>query len=136
MPIPTIRMGREDVVSPHPNNLLSRRSFCLCCIGAAAYAAGSGWLTQREAYAEARGLVTLIKDSAASSPITTHKLRNNISVLDGSGGNIAVSIGGDGKVLVDAGISVSRPRLTQALDALGNAPITHLINTHWHFDHA
>ena len=118
------------------SNLLSRRGFCLCCVGGAAYAATGGWLSPRQAYAEARGLVTLIKDSAASSPITTHKLRNNISVLEGSGGNIAVLTGPDGKVMVDAGIGVSRPRVTEALAALGNQPIKHLINTHWHFDHA
>src|ERR1700755_1702294 len=115
-------------------NLLSRRHFCLCCIGGAA--ALSGWMTPRQAFAEARGLVSLIKDSAATSPIATHALRNNISVLEGSGGNIAVLTGPDGKVMVDAGISVSRPQLTKALDALGNEKITHLINTHWHFDHA
>jgi glyoxylase-like metal-dependent hydrolase (beta-lactamase superfamily II) len=115
---------------------LSRRRFCLCCVGGAAYAATAGWLTPRQAFAEARGLVSLIKDSAAASPITTYKLRNNISVLEGSGGNIAVLTGPDGKVMVDAGIGVSRARLTQALAALGAEPITHLINTHWHFDHA
>jgi glyoxylase-like metal-dependent hydrolase (beta-lactamase superfamily II) len=81
-------------------------------------------------------LVSLIKDSAATSPIVTHKLRNNVSVLEGSGGNIAVLTGSDGKVLVDAGIGVSRAQLTNALAALGSDPITHLINTHWHFDHA
>ncbi|MEH2567090.1 MBL fold metallo-hydrolase [Bradyrhizobium sp. AZCC 2289] len=116
--------------------LLSRRRFCLCCVGGAAYAATAGWLTPRQAFAEARGLVSLIKDSAAASPITTYKLRNNISVLEGSGGNIAVLTGPDGKVMVDAGIGVSRARLTQALAALGAEPISHLINTHWHFDHA
>jgi glyoxylase-like metal-dependent hydrolase (beta-lactamase superfamily II) len=115
--------------------LLSRRGFCLCCVGAA-FAATNGWLTPRQAFAEARGLVSLIKDSAATSPIVTHKLRNNISVLEGSGGNIAVLTGPDGKVLVDAGIGVSRPQLTKALAELGADPITHLINTHWHFDHA
>ena len=115
---------------------LSRRGFCLCCIGAAACAAGTGWLTPREAFAEARGIVSLIKDSAATSPIVTHRLRNNISVLEGSGGNIAVLTGPDGKVLIDAGIGVSRPQITKALDALGPDPITHLVNTHWHFDHA
>jgi glyoxylase-like metal-dependent hydrolase (beta-lactamase superfamily II) len=78
----------------------------------------------------------LIKDSAAVSPIVTHTLRNNISVLEGSGGNIAVLTGPDGKVLIDAGIGVSRPQITKALANLGADPITHLINTHWHFDHA
>jgi glyoxylase-like metal-dependent hydrolase (beta-lactamase superfamily II) len=118
---------------PH---LLSRRHFCLCCIGGAAFAASNGWLTPRQAFAEARGLVSLIKDSAATSPIVTHRLRNNISVFEGSGGNIAVLIGGDGKVLIDAGIGVSRPQITKALAELGAEPVTHLVNTHWHFDHA
>src|SRR5258706_2074297 len=118
---------------PH---LLSRRHFCLCCIGGAAFAASNGWLTPRQAFAEARGLVSLIKDSAATSPIVTHRLRNNISVFERSGGNIAVLTGGDGKVLIDAGIRVSRPQITKALADLGAGPVTHLFNTHWHFDHA
>lgn len=117
------------------NHLLSRRHFCLCCMTGAAFAATGGWLTPRQAFAEARGLVTLIKDSAASSPVTSYRLRGNVSVLEGSGGNIAVLTGPDGKVLVDGGIGVSRPQLTKALSNLGAEPITHLINTHWHFDH-
>jgi glyoxylase-like metal-dependent hydrolase (beta-lactamase superfamily II) len=116
-------------------NPLSRRAFCLCCIGGAAFAA-SGWLTLRQALAEPRGIVSLIKDSAAKSPIATHKLRNNISVLEGSGGNVAVLTGSDGKLLVDAGISVSKPQMIRALNELGGDPVTHLVNTHWHFDHA
>ena len=115
--------------------LLSRRRLCLCCIGAGASAAAGGWLTPREVFAEARGIVSLIKDSAAVSPIVTHKLRNNITVLEGSGGTVAVLTGPDGKVLIDAGIAVSRPQLTRSLTDLGADPITHLINTHWHFDH-
>jgi glyoxylase-like metal-dependent hydrolase (beta-lactamase superfamily II) len=115
---------------------VSRRSFCLCCVGAAAYTATGEWLTPSEAFAEARGLVSLFKDSAAVSPITTHKLRDNISVLEGSGGNIAVLTGPDGKVLIDGGIGASRRQLTKALEDLGADPITHLVNTHWHFDHS
>src|ERR1700735_164906 len=114
---------------------ISRRHFCFCCIAGATYAATNGWLTPRQAYAEARGLVSLIKDSAATSPIVTHKLRNNIRALEGSGGNIAVLTGPDGKVMVDAGIGVSRPQLGKVLADLSPEPITTLINTHWHFDH-
>jgi glyoxylase-like metal-dependent hydrolase (beta-lactamase superfamily II) len=97
--------------------------------------ATNGWLTPREAFAEARGIVSLIKDSAATSPIVTHKLRNNVSVLEGSGGNVAALTGPDGQVLIDAGIGVSRPQMAKALADLSADPITHLINTHWHFDH-
>ena len=92
---------------------MPRRHFCLCCLGGAAFAATGEWLSPQQAFAEARGLVSLIKDSAATSPIVTHKLRNNISVLEGSGGNMAVLTGPDGKVLVDAGIGVSRAQITR-----------------------
>ena len=63
---------------------LSRRGLCLCCVGGAAYAATGGWLTPHEALAEARGLVSMFKDNAAIASIATHKLPNNISVLEGS----------------------------------------------------
>jgi glyoxylase-like metal-dependent hydrolase (beta-lactamase superfamily II) len=126
--------GEDDMTIHRP--LLSRRHFCLCCISGASYGLAGGWLTPRQAFAEARGIVSLIKDSAAKAPIVTHRLRNGISVLEGSGGNIAALVGPDGKVLVDAGIGVSRPQITRALAELGPEPVTHLINTHWHFDHA
>lgn len=116
------------------NNAVSRRSFCLCCIGSAGIVA-SGWLTPRQAFAEVRGIVSLIKDSAARSPIAAHALRGDITVLEGSGGNVAVLTGADGKVMIDAGIGVSRPQMTKALAGLGDEPVTHLVNTHWHFDH-
>jgi glyoxylase-like metal-dependent hydrolase (beta-lactamase superfamily II) len=125
-------MEKLLMTTPH-NPMMSRRGFCCCCL---TFAATGGWLTPREAFAEARGLVSLIKDSAAASPITTHRLRNNISALEGSGGNVAVLTGPDGKVLIDGGIAVSRTQLTKALADLGADPVTHLVNTHWHFDHA
>ena len=115
---------------------LSRRRFCLCCVAAPALASGAAWLSPRAAYAEAMGIVALIKSEAARSPIKIHRLRGNVAVLEGSGGNVAVLTGRDGKLLVDAGIGVSRPQMLTALNDLGDAPITHLINTHWHFDHA
>lgn len=53
----------------------------------------------------------------------------------GSGGNIAVFPGPDGKLLIDAGIPGSRSRITEALTGISSDPIKHLVNTHWHFDH-
>jgi glyoxylase-like metal-dependent hydrolase (beta-lactamase superfamily II) len=114
---------------------LSRRSFCTCCAAAAGFAATGGWLSPSQAYAKARSIVDLIRDEAAKAPIKIHKLRSNVSILEGSGGNIAVLTGTDGKVFVDAGITASRPRILEAANRLSGDPIRHLINTHWHFDH-
>jgi glyoxylase-like metal-dependent hydrolase (beta-lactamase superfamily II) len=115
---------------------LSRRGFCLCCVGATTFAATGGWLTPRQSFARAGGIVDMIRSEAAKAPISVHPLRGNVAVLEGSGGNIAVLTGPDGKLLVDAGITASRPRIIEALDTLGSEPVTHLVNTHWHFDHA
>jgi glyoxylase-like metal-dependent hydrolase (beta-lactamase superfamily II) len=78
----------------------------------------------------------MIRAEAAQAPITVYRLRGGVAVLEGSGGNVAVLTGPDGKLLVDAGIGVSRRQMTGALAKLGAEPVTQLINTHWHFDHA
>ena len=123
-------------MTPAHHPVLSRQGFCLCCGGSATFAPDGSWLTPRQVFAESRGIVDTIRTAAATAPIGIHKLRGNVSVLEGSGGNIAVLTGPDGKLLVDAGITASRPQLTKALASLGPEPITHLVNTHWHFDHA
>ena len=76
------------------------------------------WLTPSQAFAEALGIVELIKSEAAKTPIAIHQLRGNVAMLEGSGGNVAVLTGRDGKVLIDAGIAVSRPQVATALAAM------------------
>ena len=100
----------------------TRRHFCLCCL-AAPFAATGVWLTPSEVFAQARAIVLFIKSDAKSADIIVHPLRGNIFVLEGSGGNIAAAAGKEGKLLVDAGIGVSRPRIFAALQALGPAPV-------------
>jgi glyoxylase-like metal-dependent hydrolase (beta-lactamase superfamily II) len=122
-------------MSKYLHNPMSRRGFCLCCVVAGGFAATGGWLTPSEAFAEARNLVDVFRDEAAKAEIRVHKVRSGISVLEGSGGNIAVLTGRDGKTFVDAGITGTRRRILEAANSLGHQPITTLINTHWHFDH-
>ena len=73
--------------------------------------------------------------AGATAKVKTQSLRGNVTALIGVGGNIAVLPGKDGKVLIDSGYATARPQLTEALAAISSDPITHLINTHWHFDH-
>jgi glyoxylase-like metal-dependent hydrolase (beta-lactamase superfamily II) len=85
--------------------------------------------------AEETGIVPTMIQAASEAKIEIRPLCRNISVLEGSGGNIAVLTGKDGKLLIDAGFTVSKPRIARALDSLSADPITRLINTHWHVDH-
>jgi len=80
-------------------------------------------------------MVAQMRASGATAKLTTQKLTDTVSVIFGSGGNVAVLAGTDGKVIVDSGFGTSAPQFKTALAALSSDPLRVLINTHWHFDH-
>ncbi|HKY22243.1 MAG TPA: MBL fold metallo-hydrolase [Vicinamibacterales bacterium] len=69
-------------------------------------------------------------------PIETTKLADNLVMLSGPGGNVAVLYGPDGKIVVDTFVQPAWDKLKQSLDGLSNGSITSVIDTHWHFDHS
>lgn len=71
----------------------------------------------------------------ADEDLVAKPLRDNMTVLMGSGGNITVLSTREGKFLVDAGISKSQEKLQAALNAIGPRPLRYVVNTHWHWDH-
>ena len=77
-----------------------------------------------------------MRDDAATAKLTVQRVRDNLHVILGAGGNITVLTGPDGKLLIEAGLGPARPALTAALSGISGDPIKHLINTHWHFDHS
>ena len=72
----------------------------------------------------------------AAAPIEALRLSGALTMLSGPGGNVVVLNGPDGKIVVDTFVQGVWPTLKQALDTMGNAPVTLVIDTHWHFDHA
>jgi cyclase len=68
-------------------------------------------------------------------PMETQKLADNVTMFDGPGGAVVVLNGPEGKFVVDTFVAPAWPRLKEALDGLGNAPLKYVIDTHWHFDH-
>jgi cyclase len=71
-----------------------------------------------------------------AAPIQSQKLTDNLTMLSGPGGNVVVSTGPDGKLIIDNFVAPAWPKLKESLDSLGSAPLKFAINTHWHFDHA
>jgi len=118
-------------MNPTARAELSRRRF----LASGSLVAAGAWLTPGAVLAEEDNLVPNAFKEAATAKITVQKLRRNISVLLGAGGNIAVLTGTDGKLLVDAEIITSRPNVAGALTSINADPVKQLINTHWHFDH-
>jgi glyoxylase-like metal-dependent hydrolase (beta-lactamase superfamily II) len=77
-----------------------------------------------------------INAAAKGGPVSVTRLRGNISMLAGSGGNITAFASPSGFFLVDTGIAVSRNMIQAALKSIHPGPIKLAIDTHWHWDHA
>ena len=71
-----------------------------------------------------------------TAEVTTRKVNENLFLLYGLGGNIAVSKGNDGVLIVDSQIPIIFPKIMKAIKKLSDDKIIYTINTHWHWDHS
>ncbi len=69
-------------------------------------------------------------------PVFSERVTDDLHVLFGVGGNIAVSIGDDGVLIVDDQFPQMMGKIKGAVRKLGGEKIDTAIVTHWHFDHA
>jgi glyoxylase-like metal-dependent hydrolase (beta-lactamase superfamily II) len=67
--------------------------------------------------------------------ITVSKVAGNVYMLEGDGGNIGVSVGDDGIVIVDDQFAPLADKIRAALKGISDKPLRFIINTHFHFDH-
>ncbi len=63
------------------------------------------------------------------------KVAGTVYMITGSGGNIGVSVGDDGIVIIDDEFAPLAPKIIQALNGITDKPIRFIINTHYHGDH-
>ncbi|HEY9182828.1 MAG TPA: MBL fold metallo-hydrolase [Gammaproteobacteria bacterium] len=77
-----------------------------------------------------------LEEQLRTTPITTQQLGENFHVLFGVGGNILVSIGANGVLIVDDQFPQMVPKYKATIGSLGGGAVDFAINTHWHFDHA
>jgi glyoxylase-like metal-dependent hydrolase (beta-lactamase superfamily II) len=68
--------------------------------------------------------------------VTAQPIRPGVAVLFGNGGNIGVSYGADGTLIVDDQFAPLTQKIQGTIVGLGASPVKFLVNTHWHFDHA
>ena len=129
------RLGKNTQPAPS-----SRRDFLrLAGIGGTALLA-SGLSSKLMAFSPQQqtispDTVAQMRAAGATAVLKTEKLRDQVYVITGSGGNVAVLDGPDGKVMVDSGFGTSEKQFRAALADIGSEPLKLLINTHWHFDH-
>ena len=63
------------------------------------------------------------------------KVAGNVYMLEGSGGNIGVSVGDDGLLIVDDQFAPLADKIRAALKGIADKKLRFILNTHWHGDH-
>jgi len=67
--------------------------------------------------------------------IKVTKVAGNVYMLEGSGGNIGVSVGDDGILIVDDQFAPLADKIRAALKGIADKKLRFILNTHWHGDH-
>ena len=67
--------------------------------------------------------------------IKVTKVAGSVYMLEGAGGNIGVSVGADGILIVDDQFAPLADKIRAALKTLGEGKLKFVLNTHWHGDH-
>src|ERR1043165_6187722 len=86
-------------------------------------------------------LLALAAPAAAQPPnmdavqIRVERVAPGVAVLFGRGGNIGLSYGADGNILIDDQYAPLTERILAAIHTLDPDPVRFVINTHWHGDH-
>jgi glyoxylase-like metal-dependent hydrolase (beta-lactamase superfamily II) len=70
-----------------------------------------------------------------AAEIRVREIGDGLYFMRGAGGNVVVSIGDQGVLMVDSQYEPMVPKLRNAISELGGDNIDFTINTHWHFDH-
>jgi cyclase len=67
--------------------------------------------------------------------IDTVKVRDNVYMLVGAGGNTTIFTGSEGILVVDTQFAPLSTKILNAIRAISDAPIRYIVNTHIHGDH-
>ncbi len=67
--------------------------------------------------------------------IKAKPVSQNVFMMEGSGGNIGVSVGTDGILIVDDQFAPLAEKIAAALKKLNPGKLKFVLNTHWHGDH-
>ena len=75
------------------------------------------------------------QDRFANVQIKTTPLNGSAFMLVGAGGNIGVSAGDDGILIVDDQFEPLAEKIAAALKDINKSPVKYVVNTHYHGDH-
>lgn len=92
-----------------------------------------GWTIYSVYFAGGR---TVLDRPEPSDGVDIVEITNGFHAIQGAGGNITVSVGADGVLVVDTGYREMSEAVIAAIRSVSNAKVVTIVNTHFHHDHA
>jgi glyoxylase-like metal-dependent hydrolase (beta-lactamase superfamily II) len=75
------------------------------------------------------------QDRWANAKITSQPVNGSVHMLVGMGGNIGVSAGGEGILIIDDQFAPLAEKIATAIGEIAKTPMKYVVNTHYHGDH-
>jgi cyclase len=85
--------------------------------------------------AGAGSMIVAAQQQQQPQPLTIEKVKDNLYVIMGGGGNTAAFVIEKGVVLIDTKLANYGQPILDKVKSVTDKPITHIINTHTHGDH-
>jgi glyoxylase-like metal-dependent hydrolase (beta-lactamase superfamily II) len=73
---------------------------------------------------------------ATPPPLTLNKVKDDLYVIEGDGGNVAVYITNEGVILVDDKFEPDFEGITAKVKSISSQPVKYILSTHHHADHS
>lgn len=83
----------------------------------------------------ALGLGLTAQDPFDAVTVGSQPVDGTVHMLTGMGGNIGISVGGDGVLMIDSQFAPLEEKIRAAIAEVAEEGPTYLVNTHWHGDH-
>ncbi len=81
------------------------------------------------------GIAALAQQDFSKVEIKATHVGGKVYMLEGSGGNIGLSVGKDGVLMIDDQYAPLAEKIQTAIEKLGGGKPRFILNTHWHGDH-
>jgi cyclase len=82
------------------------------------------------------GWVAYTQNAKPPGPLRIEKVKGDLYMISGEGGNVAVYVTGEGVVLVDDMFDRNHADILAQVKSVTDQPVRYVVNTHQHDDHA
>src|SRR2546422_894377 len=81
-------------------------------------------------------IVAYTQNQTQPPQLTINKVKDDLFVIEGDGGNVAVYVTNEGVILVDDKYDRDHDQILEKIKSVTSQPVKYVINTHYHADHS